>query len=246
MRNKEQFKQSCYYCGAPKTSLEHAPPKQLFKGFDCNKIKAPSCDIHNGQKSGRDTAVIKGMLIALDTVAYKYPPKSDAAKAINLAKLQFSQVKRQIKNINKIEGFPSLTHFDSSIKTEDWMKQLTAALVYDAVRKYDSRINFDEAIVFCPTWVRGEPTIELERIIETLKVQKLQDDSLQKINWEKGWPSGKKNYPTGIYNFKLSFDFLEDIVFRHQFFDSLVWYVGVRTTNETREKIIKKLRINKG
>ena len=241
MRKNEQFKQCCYYCGAPKTTLEHAPPQQLFNGFQCNKIKVPSCDLHNGQKSGRDNSVIKGMLIALDTVAHKYPPKSDAAKAINLAKLQFSQVKRQIKNVNKIEGQPSLTHFDSSIKTEDWMKQLTAALVYDAIKKYDSENKFDEAIVFCPTWISGGQTIELEHIIETLKIQNLQEDSLRKLNWEIGWSSGKKDYPTGIYNFKLCFDFVEDIVFRHQFFDSLVWYVGVKTTNETREKIKSKL-----
>ena len=125
------------------------------------------------------------------------------------------------------------------------MKQLTAALIYDALRKYDPRNKFEEAIVFCPTWVSGESTIELEQIVEILKIQKLQEDSLKKLNWETGWTSGGRNYPTGIYSFKLSFDFIEDIVFRHQFFDSLVWYVGVRTTSETREKIMNKVRINK-
>lgn len=179
----------------------------MFKGFHCNKIKVPSCELHNGQKSGSDSAVIKGMLIALDTVAYKYPPTSDTAKAINFAKQQFPQVKRQIKNINKIDGYPSLTHFDSAIKTNDWMKQLTAALIYDALKKYDLKNKFEEAIVFCPTWVSGESTIELEQIFETLKIQKLQEDSLKKLNWETGWPSGGKNYPMGIYNFKLSFDY---------------------------------------
>lgn len=243
MERKKQFKQCCYYCGVPYVSYEHAPPEQLFKGFSCNKIQVPSCDLHNGQKSGRDNIVIKGMLISLDAVSHKYPPHGDAKIAISIGKSQFSQVKRQVKNIDKIMDQPPLTFIDSTDKTEDWMRKLTAALIFNATGKYDSGNKFDEAVVFCPTWIRGVESIELSAIIESLKIQKKQDDWLGNLNWESGWSSGKINFPARIYNFKLNFDFVEDIVFKHQFYDSLVWYVGVKTTNQTREKIIDKVRM---
>lgn len=54
---------TCYWCGAPKTSKEHVPPRCLFpKEKDAPQlgdqrkglIKVPSCNIHNCEKSGDD------------------------------------------------------------------------------------------------------------------------------------------------------------------------------------------------
>lgn len=54
----------CYFCGAPSTSKEHVPPKSIFpeakdvqngKDYRSNLITVPSCDLHNGGKSGDDT-----------------------------------------------------------------------------------------------------------------------------------------------------------------------------------------------
>jgi hypothetical protein len=238
---KKQFKQSCYYCGLPYSSHEHAPPQQLFKGFTCNKVKVPSCDKHNTEKSGSDNAVIKAMLIALDTVAQKYPPKGDAAKAILLAKDYFYQVKNQVKNISKFTGYPSLTYVEAPVQMENWMRQLTAALIYSAIKKYDPKNDFDNATVFSPTWVKGTSTKEGLEIATALETQQLQEEGVKQNNWQSGWASGKIDYPTGIYNFKVTFNYIEEVVFRHQFFDSLVWYVAVRTSKKSREKMLQKV-----
>jgi hypothetical protein len=52
---------TCYMCGAPKTSREHAPPECLFpeekefgQNLRLNLITVPSCDDHNSKKSEDD------------------------------------------------------------------------------------------------------------------------------------------------------------------------------------------------
>jgi hypothetical protein len=54
---------NCYACDAPKTSMEHAPPRCFFPEtkdanghylFRTNLITVPSCDAHNAEKSGDD------------------------------------------------------------------------------------------------------------------------------------------------------------------------------------------------
>lgn len=51
-------KETCYYCGEPKTSYEHVPPQSFFpKNKRVNLIQVPSCDDHNGNKSKDDEYV---------------------------------------------------------------------------------------------------------------------------------------------------------------------------------------------
>lgn len=54
---------NCYWCGGPKTSKEHVPPRCIFpKAKDAPQlgdqrkelITVPSCDMHNSEKSGDD------------------------------------------------------------------------------------------------------------------------------------------------------------------------------------------------
>lgn len=45
--------QFCAYCGAPRTSRDHIPPKSLFVGIT-DPITVPACDLHNGMRSGLD------------------------------------------------------------------------------------------------------------------------------------------------------------------------------------------------
>ena len=54
---------TCYMCSAPKTSVEHVPPKGLFPkskdlpaGMNLRKqlITVPACDLHNTEKSHDD------------------------------------------------------------------------------------------------------------------------------------------------------------------------------------------------
>jgi len=77
--NKNNF-QKCYYCGSKATSKEHVPPQQLFKNFQCDRITVPSCDIHNGDKSGRDQAIIHGFFKSL--LSYKDNLDPEVRKAL--------------------------------------------------------------------------------------------------------------------------------------------------------------------
>jgi hypothetical protein len=44
----------CAYCGAPKVSEDHVPPKNLFPTDRTNLITVPACYEHNGNRSGLD------------------------------------------------------------------------------------------------------------------------------------------------------------------------------------------------
>jgi hypothetical protein len=149
-----QFKQVCYYCGKPYSSKEHAPPRQLFNGFPCDKIKVPSCDEHNGEKSGIDNKVIKAILIALKAAAGRYSIGPDALMAIGIAEAHFAQVRKDVQNVSKMKGMPDFTYVAGFKEIEEWMRQLTAALIYHVTRKYDAGNRFDKAIVFSPTFVK--------------------------------------------------------------------------------------------
>jgi hypothetical protein len=44
----------CAYCGAPKVSEDHVPPKNIFSADRKNLITVPSCYEHNGKWSDLD------------------------------------------------------------------------------------------------------------------------------------------------------------------------------------------------
>ncbi len=44
----------CAYCGAPKVSEDHVPPKNLFPVDRTNLITVPACHEHNGKRSDLD------------------------------------------------------------------------------------------------------------------------------------------------------------------------------------------------
>src|SRR5258706_15617847 len=62
---KQKHKKPCYYCGSQANSDEHAPPRQMFKGFSCDSITVPSCSTHNSEKGGADQAIVSAFLIPL-------------------------------------------------------------------------------------------------------------------------------------------------------------------------------------
>lgn len=66
---------SCYWCGAPATSREHAPPRCIFPSpkdalgeirYRDNLITVPSCDKHNLQKSKEDEYLMVVMSLNAD------------------------------------------------------------------------------------------------------------------------------------------------------------------------------------
>jgi len=79
----------CYFCGVKSSGVEHVPAKQLFVVFNADAVTVPSCDLHNGSKSHKDDAIVKGLLKSLQTTSPKHNLHAHVIKAINNAKDNF-------------------------------------------------------------------------------------------------------------------------------------------------------------
>jgi hypothetical protein len=247
MARKLKEKQ-CYYCGAPVVSMEHAPPKQMFKMFPCDSVTVYSCDQHNSCKSGADDAVIKAMLISLCNTSHLYPNRDlSVEKAIEEAKRYFPQVSSAVTTHHIIENAPEnlnakLAHLAPSVNIRQWMCQLTAALVYNGSKKYDPTIQWHRAIVSSPEWLPAKPgPLDTERLAELLSGNQALALLFESLDWQPGWPSGPRDFPVDIYRFQIHFASLLTI-FKHQFFNSYTWYVGFDASRETKRKLIHKVR----
>jgi hypothetical protein len=148
----------CYYCGTPATSKEHVPPRQMFKGFACDSITVYACDQHNSEKSGYDHAVITGLLTSLANMrrsGRRYTLHPDVIKAINIAQAHFHRSKKYVTSkpiltelpVHLI-GLPQVAYLTAAANISAWMRQLTAALVMTATKRFDSTINWPNARVF--------------------------------------------------------------------------------------------------
>jgi hypothetical protein len=149
----KKHKGLCYYCGAQASSVEHVPPKQFFKGFSCDSITVPSCDKHNTRKSGNDQAIVSACLLALYNGSERYSVEADITKAIETAKPSFVRAKRKAVSAPLISNppedlvdLPNVAHLAASADIRSWVRQLTAALVYDANQAFDPNIKWNEAI----------------------------------------------------------------------------------------------------
>ena len=54
MNETKQSRDFCAYCGEPKVSDDHVPPKNLFPTNRANLITVPACHEHNGKRSDLD------------------------------------------------------------------------------------------------------------------------------------------------------------------------------------------------
>ena len=54
MGNINQCREFCAYCGAPKVSDDHVPPRNLFPLNRTNLVTVPACYEHNGKRSALD------------------------------------------------------------------------------------------------------------------------------------------------------------------------------------------------
>lgn len=247
MARKLKGKQ-CYYCGAPVVSMEHAPPAQMFKMFPCDRVTVYSCEQHNTSKSGADDAITKAMLISLHNTAHLYPNRNpDVIKAIEAAKPYFPQVSKTVTTHHIIENpledlDAKLAHLAPSINIRQWMCQLTAALVYNAIRGFDPVIQWDQAIVSSPQWMPAAPgPVEEEQLLELLSRCQEIVSLFESPDWHLGWPSGPTNYPADVYRFEVHFAPVPTI-FKHRFFNSYTWYVGFETSRETKRKLTHKIQ----
>jgi hypothetical protein len=221
----------CYFCGAPSVSTEHVPPQQMFKDFDCDSITVPSCNNHNTQKSSIDQAVSNAFLIPLhnNLKNNEYGIK----KVIVNAQESFKYTKNMVLNVPLFNeangiffGLPNVSYTKPSVKTRTWIKQLTAALVYNAINSYDSTINWEEVITWSPNWVGTDNPKEMTKDSAYSVLDKNNEIRFyfESLEWQLGWSARPRPYPSSIFQFGLHFE-SNCVFFSHKFYNQYTWYV---------------------
>lgn len=246
---KRKHKEACYYCDKKACTVEHLPPKQMFKGFDCDSITVPSCEDHNNSKGGTDQAIVSAFLIPLRNGKEEYHLDDKILKAIQIAEPSFERAKRRVKSVpllrNSSPGFknlPDISYINSSRDLKNWIRQLTAGLVYDALQAFDSKTDWPETHVYSPDYIesKGPVPMEPERAISNLKKNKELQTKSEGLPWKRGWSARPRPYPSAIYTFQVC---IEDelVVFKHTFYAQFKWYVFFLASQETIAKINSKL-----
>ncbi len=211
---KNKVVERCYFCVNPSTTREHVPPKQMFKAFQCDSITVPSCDEHNSKKGKNDQAIVSAFLIPLHSGRKKYPLKSEILDAIQLALPSFEKSKRFavpsrfLKDPPKnLEDLPDLAHLEPSIKMIDWIRQLTAGIVYSKIGLSSTTISWPKASISSPDWFQtnGPSPITYHEAVGKITENQKQRANLDKLSWYKGWSAIPRPYPEIIYTFSHSY-----------------------------------------
>ncbi|MBI1801708.1 MAG: hypothetical protein HY259_09120 [Chloroflexi bacterium] len=240
----------CYYCGAPATSEEHAPPQSMFAGFPCNKIKVPSCKLHNIKKD--DDAVINGLLIALKQPDLSVRPlHPDHQKALSLREKYFRLTRHQttptslqIKRRNRTTETITIPYVQRKVNIPQWMILLTAALVYDASRQFDADLDWLDARSWGPTFFPSRTVggLNIPDMARAALKNMPHEQHLNLLTWHRGWTASPIPYPATLYYFDANLSPTRpNIIFRHTFYDAIPWYVEFMGTPLARRELEAKL-----
>jgi len=242
----------CYYCGGLATTREHAPPKQMFKDFNCDTITVPSCHEHNCSKGGNDQAIVNVLLTSLKNLCesdrkYNIASNKDIQHAIKNASSSFERTKNRIINKpflddmpNNWKHLPNVGFLKRPIKIKDWIKNLTAAFIYDGINDYDDSIDWDKIDCWSPEYVDSEFASTSEDKLNLLFKYDNFTNWIEKKKWFNGWSAYPKKYPESIYCFFFLIE-QDDFTIKHRFYNSFNWYATFKISPKFREKLLKKI-----
>jgi hypothetical protein len=233
----------CYYCGNKKTSREHLPPQQIFRGFKVDCMTVPSCDKHNTKKTGDDEAIVKSMLMALEKGDVSL--NDDVKLALEIVKQHFHQVKRKAsertlyKHKDKDYNFIILS---PEVDLSDWIRKLSAGLIYYKTKFFDCNNQFANSIVFERNSYHNHETPkdlsfyeeEYNRKMELVRL-------LENVDWINGWNDTKNIYPETLYAFYYSFIGEKSIIIKHIFYQQFTHVNLIELSDETLINLKKKL-----
>ena len=235
---KKVSKKQCYFCGQPAQSFEHAPPQQMFNGFNCDSITVPSCNLHNSKKSGCDQAIVHGFFKSLSP--YQNLLSGDVLKAFKYAEKSFYYTKRtaivskMLKNPPELyRNLPTLAYLTPNVKMIDWIRQLTAAIIYSGTQRYDSTIDWKKIRVESPEWIytKGPETVEVKEALSYFARMDAKKKLMVKLIWKDGWSAYPRPYPAAIYRFCLHFSTCE-IIMNHMLYSHYNWYAWIPASKQ--------------
>jgi len=213
----------CYYCGGSTSSKELVPPKLLFKEFTGKRIKVPSCKKHNTEKSGLDRVIIRSLLRSVDWHQDRNSFHSDILTLIEKSRDLFDEDKKRIVRGRVLDQNGVFSKPVSHVKIsqtdmELWVRQMTAALVCKAVKKYEPSINWGEAVIHTPLTPSNTPDIPEDIFITSKSYYENLVTQSEKLVWRRGWCSNGlyASYPLYLYYLDISIN-NETVVFCHTF-----------------------------
>jgi hypothetical protein len=106
MGEAKQRRAHCAYCGAPKVSDDHVPPRNLFSVDKTNLLTVPACHEHNGKRSELDE---KFRNYVMSRVGGETPA----------TQLLFGSMVRGITRNKKLHRWnPDLSRFEAKIESD--------------------------------------------------------------------------------------------------------------------------------
>ena len=223
---------ACYFCGDKKASKDHIPPKQIFKGFKINRMTVYSCNKHNSGKGHKDEAIVKSMLMAIKN-SNSITITPELSKALDEVKDHYNQVKNIVSEEQIfIDRDENIVCLDASIDLDNWIRQLSAGMIYYKTRYYDNENDFVTSKVsernsysrnkrsFKDFQNERNEKIELQTMIETGE-------------WNSSWIPNDC-YPENLYFFQYQIND-DSILIKHVFYKCFVYYNLIKISKKTKE-----------
>jgi hypothetical protein len=242
----------CYYCGAPPpSSREHVPPKMLFKETEFSAISVPSCEKHNYEKHALDQGFVAALAIAVKKVREMVPGiysvPSDDIPVLDVPE----GVVRRVGTIRSyILDTPAdidtdLPYIDSIVDLHDWIRHISAGLLWARLGPEAVKLDWDEAFVRSPNLVQIDKPVSLQQAGDHSKFTKHILELSESIDWYPGWFRKPHGYPQCIYHFSISslqdpkFSEPSHLIFRHEFFRSFTFFLYVECDDNIKDEVIK-------
>jgi hypothetical protein len=179
----------------------------------------------------------------------KYPLESEIQLAIEQATPSFERAKRKAIDTpllsdppEHLVNLPNTAHIAPSSNIRVWVRQLTAALVYDAAKVRDSSIDWDSTFAWSPHFIAAnEPLPLTSNYVGTMLVKQAEMKAqFEGLQWLNGWSAHPRSYPQIIYSFDLYIE-REVVIFRHRFYNRYTWYVCFSPLPDTSSNLMQRV-----
>jgi hypothetical protein len=257
MTKLHQFntRKPCYFCGAvPPSKAEHAPPRSLFRGADCDSITVPSCDEHNLDKSGVDQLFAVAHACGADEMVrmgFRAAYSGAPGVVIESAKSAYDRVKNRLSLVPLLadppEGLDGLIPYTRGPEPYgDWTVKLTAALVWSVIGQYEASSDWAGAWYWSVQYMKTPRRLTTEEMVIRIREKRyIESLFFGGLRWMIGWSAQPRAYPNDIYRFDVATE--EDqitrrriVSFRHLFLDSHISYVRFACSDATAAAIIDR------
>ena len=245
---------TCYYCGALAQSKEHVPPKQFVRDLECDRITVPSCHTHNTDKGGVDQAVATAMMMNLFERARGDVLECTAdlerqlplvvRRVVRYIPSSYARTFRTVKPTQVHSFICELTplyHIPFSL--DPWIRQIAAALAFDADKIFHQGSNWDETKVWSPSMYSGphSPYHHVEEVWESMSKKRAQHHLFDHHQWKQGWTSHPRPYPSEIFSFQVS-SLEKQVLLKLSFLSNYTFYALLPEHEGVQQSFAKRLQ----